>query len=102
MNPQPYKQDYTILEGVRGRGHYVGTVMELCQSRRGTLIGMRRCDSLACATMRALLNEDMRTLIQVGDAKNLRRTLNLTAYDLIRPSQQLTVMEKVWRDYRSS
>ncbi len=29
------------------------------------------------------------------------RTLNLTAYDLIRPSQQLTVMEKVWRDYRS-
>ena len=31
------------------------------------------------ATVRALLNEDMRTLIQVGDAKNLRRTLNLTA-----------------------
>lgn len=31
------------------------------------------------ATMRALLNEDMRTIIQVGDAKNLRRTLNLTA-----------------------
>ncbi len=31
------------------------------------------------ATMRALLNEDMRTLIQVGDAKNMRRTLNLTA-----------------------
>ncbi|HUE94721.1 histidine phosphatase family protein [Pseudomonas sp.] len=30
------------------------------------------------------------------------RTLNLTAYDLIRPCQQLTVMEKVWRDYRSS
>lgn len=30
------------------------------------------------------------------------RTLNLTAYDLIRPNQQLTVMEKVWRDYRSS
>lgn len=29
------------------------------------------------------------------------RTLNLTAYDLIRPGQQLTVMEKVWRDYRS-
>lgn len=26
-NPLPYKQDYTILEGVRGRGHYVGTVM---------------------------------------------------------------------------
>ncbi|MBN8443068.1 MAG: ferrous iron transport protein B [Thauera sp.] len=31
------------------------------------------------ATMRALLHEDMRTIIQVGDAKNLRRTLNLTA-----------------------
>ena len=31
------------------------------------------------ATVRALLHEDMRTLIQVGDAKNLRRTLNLTA-----------------------
>ncbi|MBX3750986.1 MAG: DUF2961 domain-containing protein [Opitutaceae bacterium] len=26
-NPLPYKQDYTILDGVRGRGHYVGTVM---------------------------------------------------------------------------
>jgi len=24
-NPLPYKQDYTILEGVRGQGHYVGT-----------------------------------------------------------------------------
>jgi probable phosphoglycerate mutase len=30
------------------------------------------------------------------------RTLNLTPYDLIRPGQQLTVMEKIWRDYRSS
>jgi len=26
-NPLPYKQDYTILDGVRGRGHYVGTAM---------------------------------------------------------------------------
>jgi hypothetical protein len=26
-NPLPFKQDYTILDGVRGRGHYVGTVM---------------------------------------------------------------------------
>jgi hypothetical protein len=26
-NPLPYKQDYTILEGVRGKGHYVGTYM---------------------------------------------------------------------------
>ena len=31
------------------------------------------------ATMRALLNENLRLIIQVGDAKNLRRTLNLTA-----------------------
>jgi hypothetical protein len=27
VNPLPYQQDYTILEGVRGRGHYVGTTM---------------------------------------------------------------------------
>ena len=26
-NPLPYKQDYTILEGVRGRGHYAGTYL---------------------------------------------------------------------------
>jgi hypothetical protein len=26
-NPLPYKQDYTILEGVRGQGHYVGTYL---------------------------------------------------------------------------
>lgn len=26
-NPLPYKQDHTILEGVRGRGHYVGTYL---------------------------------------------------------------------------
>ena len=31
------------------------------------------------ATMRALLNEPIRCLVQVGDAKNLRRTLTLTA-----------------------
>lgn len=31
------------------------------------------------ATMRALLHEPVRSLIQVGDAKNLRRTLTLTA-----------------------
>ncbi len=27
VNPLPNKQDYTILEGVQGRGHYVGTYM---------------------------------------------------------------------------
>jgi hypothetical protein len=26
-NPLPYKQDYTLLEGVKGEGHYVGTHM---------------------------------------------------------------------------
>jgi ferrous iron transport protein B len=31
------------------------------------------------ATVRALLNENLRLIVQVGDAKNLRRTLNLTA-----------------------
>ena len=27
QNPLPYKTDYTILDGVKGRGHYVGTYM---------------------------------------------------------------------------
>ena len=27
MNPLPYKQVYTILDGVKGKGHYVGTYM---------------------------------------------------------------------------
>jgi hypothetical protein len=27
VNPLPYKQDYTIVEGIRGQGHYVGTYM---------------------------------------------------------------------------
>ena len=27
VNPLPYKEVYTILDGVRGRGHYVGTCM---------------------------------------------------------------------------
>lgn len=31
------------------------------------------------ATMRALLSEPSRSLVQVGDARNLRRTLTLTA-----------------------
>ena len=26
-NPLPYKSDYTILDGVKGKGHYVGTYM---------------------------------------------------------------------------
>jgi hypothetical protein len=27
VNPLPYKEPYTILDGVKGRGHYVGTAM---------------------------------------------------------------------------
>jgi hypothetical protein len=27
VNPLPYKEVYTILDGIRGRGHYVGTYM---------------------------------------------------------------------------
>lgn len=27
VNPLPYKQVYTVLDGVKGRGHYVGTYM---------------------------------------------------------------------------
>ena len=26
-NPLPYKQDFTIVDGIRGRGHYVGTYL---------------------------------------------------------------------------
>jgi hypothetical protein len=26
-NPLPYKSDYTIIDGIKGRGHYVGTYM---------------------------------------------------------------------------
>ncbi len=34
-NPLPYKQDYVILDGVRGRGHYVGTYMAWQQNSQG-------------------------------------------------------------------
>ena len=27
VNPLPYKEVYTILDGVKGKGHYVGTFM---------------------------------------------------------------------------
>lgn len=26
-NPLPYKQDYTLIDGIKGKGHYVGTYM---------------------------------------------------------------------------
>ncbi len=34
-NPLPYKQDYVILDGVRGRGQYVGTFMAWQQNSDG-------------------------------------------------------------------
>lgn len=34
-NPLPYKQDYVILDGVKGRGHYVGTYMAWQQNSSG-------------------------------------------------------------------
>ena len=34
-NPLPRKQDYTILDGVRGKGHYVGTYMAWQQNSAG-------------------------------------------------------------------
>jgi len=35
QNPLPYKEVYTILEGVRGRGHYVGTSMAIGVNHNG-------------------------------------------------------------------
>ncbi len=34
-NPLPYKEDYVILDGVKGRGHYVGTYMAWQQNSAG-------------------------------------------------------------------
>ncbi|HOE63183.1 MAG TPA: DUF2961 domain-containing protein [Candidatus Sumerlaeota bacterium] len=34
-NPLPYKEDYTILDGIRGRGQYVGTFMAWQQNSKG-------------------------------------------------------------------
>jgi hypothetical protein len=35
VNPLPYKQDYTIVEGVKGEGHYVGTHMAIGVNNNG-------------------------------------------------------------------
>ena len=48
-NPLPYKQDYTILEGVKGRGHYVGTYMAW-QVNNNNWWGEVRSSSLWTAT----------------------------------------------------
>jgi hypothetical protein len=34
-NPLPYRQPYTVVDGVRGRGHYVGTYMAWQQNAPG-------------------------------------------------------------------
>ena len=34
-NPLPYKSDYTILDGIKGQGHYVGTYMAWQQNSSG-------------------------------------------------------------------
>ncbi|OGJ91374.1 MAG: hypothetical protein A2268_07910 [Candidatus Raymondbacteria bacterium RifOxyA12_full_50_37] len=34
-NPLPYMQDYTIVDGLQGRGHYVGTYMAWQQNNEG-------------------------------------------------------------------
>jgi hypothetical protein len=34
-NPLPYKEDYVILDGVKGHGHYVGTYMAWQQNSQG-------------------------------------------------------------------
>ena len=35
INPLPYKEDYVILDGVKGKGHYVGTYMAWQQNSKG-------------------------------------------------------------------
>lgn len=70
--------------------NYPGTTVEVTRAsarfdRQATLLDTPGVLSLPSrsdderATMRALLAEDTRCLVQVGDAKNLRRTLTLTA-----------------------
>ncbi len=34
-NPLPYKQDYVVIDGVQGKGHYVGTFMAWQQNSSG-------------------------------------------------------------------
>lgn len=70
--------------------NYPGTTVEVTQAPARFDAGRRLLDTpgvLALparsddevATMQALLHEPVQTLVQVGDAKNLRRTLTLTA-----------------------
>jgi hypothetical protein len=34
-NPLPYKQDYTLVDGIKGRGHYVGTYLAYGSNKNG-------------------------------------------------------------------
>lgn len=66
----------TTVEVTRANAHFNSTITLL--DTPGVLALPSRSDDER-ASMRALLREDTPTLIQVGDAKNLRRTLTLTA-----------------------
>jgi ferrous iron transport protein B len=66
----------TTVEVTRANTRFDKTAMLL--DTPGVLALPSRSDDER-ATMRALLNEATRCLVQVGDAKNLRRTLTLTA-----------------------
>ncbi len=35
VNPLPYKQDYTLVDGIKGRGQYVGTYMAYGSNKNG-------------------------------------------------------------------
>jgi ferrous iron transport protein B len=82
---------FNALTGLRATvSNYPGTTVEVTRASArfdssaalldtpGVLALPSRSDDER-ATMRALLNEETRCLVQVGDAKNLRRTLTLTA-----------------------
>ena len=66
----------TTVEVTRASARFDGEVTLL--DTPGVLSLPSRSDDER-ATMRALLNEETRCLVQVGDAKNLRRTLTLSA-----------------------
>jgi ferrous iron transport protein B len=66
----------TTVEATRGAARFDRAVSLL--DTPGVLALPSRSDDER-ATVRALLNENLRLIVQVGDAKSLRRTLNLTA-----------------------
>ncbi|MHB1077149.1 ferrous iron transport protein B [Thiobacillus sp.] len=66
----------TTVEVARATAHFDGEI-DLIDTPGVLTLPARSDDERA--TMRALLHEPLCTVIQVGDAKNLRRTLTLTA-----------------------